>query len=212
MVLVNCCNREVWTFWFRDLARAMWTTRTKENFNGQRRGQRRPFSTKRSRRGACRNGAQYTEYFLRKYVVFIFYYVHFIKKHAETCLKKVPKTVSFGIVFTVSFFRNDRIVWYRFRYRFSEMTVSFGIVFGIVFQEWPYRFRYRSVSFFKNDRIVFGIVRYRFSEMTVSFCVEIGIVFQKWPYRFVSKSVSFGIVFADIENWGWHSGTPVISH
>ena len=57
------------------------------------------------------------------------------KKHAETCLKKVPKTVSFGIVFTVSFFRNDRIVWYRFRYRFSEMTVSFGIVFGIVFQE-----------------------------------------------------------------------------
>ena len=57
------------------------------------------------------------------------------KKHAETYLKKVPKTVSFGIVFTVSFFRNDRIVWYRFRYRFSGMTVSFSVSFGIVFQE-----------------------------------------------------------------------------
>ena len=39
------------------------------------------------------------------------------------------------VSFSVSFFRNDRIVFGIVRYRFSEKIVSFGIVFGIVFQE-----------------------------------------------------------------------------
>ena len=79
------------------------------------------------------------------------------------------------VSFSVSFFRNDRIVFGIVRYRFSGMTVSFSVSFCIVFQEWPYRFWYRSVSFFRNDRIVSCRNRYRFSEMTVSFRVEIGI-------------------------------------
>ena len=65
------------------------------------------------------------------------------------------------VSFSVSFFRNDRIVFGIVRYRFSRMTVSFSVSFGIVFQKWPYRFVSKSVSFFRNDRIVLCRNRYR---------------------------------------------------
>ena len=39
------------------------------------------------------------------------------------------------VSFSVSFFRNDRIVFGIVRYRFSGMTVSFSVSFCIVFQE-----------------------------------------------------------------------------
>ena len=80
----------------------------------------------------------------------------------------------------VSFFRNDRIVSCRNRYRFSEITVSFRVEIGIVFEisQKAYRFetsekRYSTVSF--------GIVWYRFYRYrSVSFLDRI-----VW-YRFVS--------------------------